>query len=161
MDELTNEVANEAVNEETTEVTEEVMKETAAAVQAKIDEFKNKSDKTGEAFVAIAKDFAEDKYVYGSDFMENIDKDTVDSQLGIKGFDDWAFAEGTKAGDIKVFEDEDKGIYAAFYIDGVGMPAWKVAVDADKRSADYDAYYEELAKKHTVTVNDKATAKID
>lgn len=144
-----------------TQTSEEVMKETAAAVQAKVDEFKNKSDKTGEAFVAIAKDFAEDKYVYGSDFMENIDKNTVDSQLGIKGFDDWAFAEGTKAGDIKVFEDEDKGIYAAFYIDGVGMPSWKVAVDADKRAADYDAYYEELAKKHTVTVNDKATAKID
>ncbi len=144
-----------------TQTSEDVMKETAAAVQAKIDEFKNKSDKTGEAFVAIAKEFAEDKYVYGSDFMENIDKDSVDSQLGIEGFDDWAFAEGTKAGDIKVFEDEDKGVYAAFYIDGVGMPAWKVAVDADKRAADYDVYYEELAKKHTVTVNDKATAKID
>ena len=144
-----------------TQTSEEVMKETAAAVQAKIDEFNAKSDKTGEAFVAIAKEFDEDKYVYGSDFMENIAKDSVDSQLGIEGFDDWAFAEGTKAGDIKVFEDEDKGVYAAFYIDGVGMPAWKVSVDADKRAEDYDAYYEELAKKHTVTVNEKATAKID
>lgn len=144
-----------------TQTSEEVMKETAAAVQAKIDEFNAKADKTSEAFVAIADEFAEDKYVYASDFMENIDKDSVDGQLGITGFDDWAFAEDTKAGDVKVFEDEEKGIYAAFFMEGEGMESWKLAVDTDMRNADYDAYYEELAKKHTVTVNEKATAKID
>ncbi len=144
-----------------TQTSEEVMKETAAAVQAKIDEFNAKSNKTSEAFLAIADEFAEDKYVYASDFMENIEKNSVDGQLGITGFDDWAFAEGTKAGDVKVFEDEEKGIYAAFFMEGEGMESWKLAVDTDMRNADYDAYYEELAKKHTVTVNEKATSKVD
>lgn len=139
---------------------EQVMKETAAEVQAKIDEFVAKTDKTGEDFVAIADQF-KDRNVSVTELIENVDKKTMDSQLGIEGFDDWAFAEGIAEGNVKVFEDEEDGVYAAIYYAGAGVESWKNNVDGDMRSADYEEAYKALEEKHPVTVNEKATAKID
>ena len=129
---------------------EQVMKETAAEVQAKIDEFVAKTDKTGEDFVAIADQF-KDRNVNVTELIENVDKKTMDSQLGIEGFDDWAFAEGIAEGNVKVFEDEEDGVYAAIYYAGAGVESWKNNVDADMRSADYEEAYKALEEKHPVT----------
>lgn len=140
---------------------EQVMKETAAEVQAKIDEFIAKTDKTAEGFVAIGEQFKDKNVNVTKEMLENVDKKTMDSQLGIEGFDDWAFAEGITEGSVKVFEDEEEGVYAAIYYAGAGVESWANNVDADMRSADYDKAYEALEAKHTVIVNEKATSKIE
>ena len=139
---------------------EQVMKETAAEVQAKIDEFVAKADKKAEDFVAIADQF-KDRNVSVTELIENVDKKTMDSQLGIEGFDDWAFAEGITEGTVKVFEDEEGKVYAAIYYAGPGVESWKNNVDGDMRSADYEEMYKTFESKHAVTVNEKATAKIN
>lgn len=153
---------NKAAFESTeTQTAEEVMKAVAAEVQTKIDAFNASSDKTAENFLKIADEFDEEKNVVASEeLLENIGKDVVDSQVGIEGFDDWAFADGIKAGDVKVFENEKNGIYVAFYYAGAGMQEWNAEVDSDMRSEDYEKSLEELEAKHAVTKNDKAIAKI-
>lgn len=141
---------------------EQVMKETATKVQEKIDAFNASASKKAEDFPNIAKDFAEKDYVSASEIIENIGKNIVDGQFGIEGFDDWAFAEATKAGDVKVFENEEDGIYVAICYAGEGLKAWTAAVDSDMRSESYEAAFKALEEKYNATIvtNQKALDKI-
>ena len=143
-----------------TQTSEQVMKAVAAEVQAKIDAFAASSDKTAENFLKIAEAFDKDQVIASQDVLENVGKDIVDSQLGVEGFDDWAFGEDVKTGDVKVFEDEENGIYVAIYYAGTGMAAWNAEVDSDLRSADYEKALEDFTAKHTITTNEKALSKI-
>ncbi len=139
---------------------EQVMQEIAGRVQTKIDEFSASANKKPEDFAKIKEAFKEEEYVSASELVKNIDKDVVDAQIGIEGFDDWAFAEGIKVGDVKVFESEEDGIYAAFCYAGEGLQSWNAKVDSDMRSESYEAEYKTLEEKYAVEQNDKALSKI-
>ncbi len=90
--------------------------------------------------------------------VENLDKDVADSNLSVEGFDEWAFGDDIKAGDFKSFSAEDSSYI--FYYTGKGLPAWKADVDSDLREEKYESDLEAWKTAHTVTVNEKAQAKV-
>ncbi len=136
------------------DVMEEAVKEIADKVAAL-------TTKNGDEFTKLAESLKE-QYpdLYVSEKIENIEKDTVDASLTVEEFDDWAFAEGIKAGDSKYFVSENAGYI--FLYEAANMPAWKYNVDTDMRSEDYDEKYEAMKKElgDSIVINEKAQKKI-
>lgn len=92
------------------------------------------------------------------DSVGNLKKDTVDSSLSVEDFDDWAFGDSIKVGDIKSFSSESASYI--FYFTGNGPIAWKDDVDNDIRDEKYEADEKGWAEKYKIDVNEKAQEKI-
>ncbi len=133
------------------------MEDAVTYAQKNIDEFSAASDKTAEAFVALADKYTTDDVTVAS---TGVTKEA--SKAGTDEFadvDEWLFSEDRKKGDVKYFEFADKGV-AIYVFDEFGKASWNVAVDGDMKNEDYEKLCKELEEKYPVTVNAKAIAKI-
>ncbi len=119
--------------------------------------------KNGEEFTKYAEGL-ESTYeeIFISEQIKNLTKESTESSLSIEGFDEWIFADGRTAGEVKYFISEDSTAGYVFMYDGKGMPSWKASVDTDMRNEDYDEKYEELktALGDTIVKNEKAQNKV-
>lgn len=107
---------------------------------------------TADAFGALAAEFSEDGAENG--LYENVRKGDM-----VAAFNDWIFTEGRAAGDTGIVETE-YGIHV-MYMDGFGVPAWKLEADNALKSAAFKADQDEMAEKYTVTVDDVAVAMVN
>lgn len=96
------------------------------------------SDKTEETFAEMATEKSEDT---GSAAEGGLLEDVYKGQM-VTAFNDWCF-EDHEIGDYDVVET-DYGCHL-IYFSGVGDEYWKTLADNAKRSADYDAWYEEAS----------------
>lgn len=141
---------------------EEEMK---AYAQQILDAF-NKSDKTGESFEALAEQFTKtETNEEGKEFTIEVTTGGL-IEDAVKATDEkyekeneWLFNEERKEGDVEMFEHEKEGI-SIYYFAGFTDPVWKLSVDADLRTDDYEKDLDELIEKYAVEINDKGIKKI-
>ncbi len=129
--------------------------ETIEAAKAKGEELLAQwkaGEATAASFGALATEFSEDGAAEG--LYENVLKgDMVDS------FNDWIFADDRAVGDTGIIES-DYGIHV-MYMDGFGMPAWRLEAETAMASASFSAARAEMAEKYAVTVDSAALAMLD
>ena len=89
--------------------------------------------------------------------IENYQKGT----LGYTSFDDWAYADDRKAGDVtKTAINISSYYYFVAYYDGEGNETWYETVKDAVFSEDTQKYQENLVATYKVTIHDKALDKI-
>ena len=86
----------------------------------------------------------------------------VEGTLGIQSFDDWAYSDTIKLGDITEtpIEIEANTTYLVGYYYEEGDEAWKVTVKSELFNENYNTEYEALVAKYAVTTNDKTLNKV-
>ncbi len=107
---------------------------------------------TAASFGALATEFSEDGAVDG--LYENVLKGDM-----VTAFNDWIYEDGRAAGDTGIIETE-YGIHV-MYMDGFGMPAWKIEAESALASAEFAAARTEMAKKFPITVDHVAAAMLN
>ena len=131
--------------------------ESAEAAGKAADALKNAEKLDYEAFEAIAKDNG----AAANGLFENY----VEGQLSYNGFEDWLYADTTKAGSYTAAalpNATDKPTeYALFFYVEDGDALWTIDVRSAIYSEDYNEVYEGLAEKYSVTTNDKIVAKVE
>ncbi len=147
--------------EATADKKEEDIMEEAAKEMA--EQFAALTNKNGEEFTKLAESIKADKgyeEMFISEELENLKKDSAEDALSIEKFDEWVFSDSIKDGDVKYFVSESAA-YVFMYLNE-GMDAWKADVDADMRSKDSEAEYEEMktALEGDIIINEKAQKKI-
>ena len=65
--------------------------------------------------------------------------------------DDWLFDPSRKAGDSGIVQSS-YGFHLLYYV-GQGDAKWKVDVESDMRTDDYNEYYDGVSKDYTVKEN--------
>ncbi len=123
-----------------------------AAAEAVLAEF-NKTGKTEEDFASLVKKYTDDTgSFYNGGLYENVSKGQM-----VEEFEDWAFDENRKAGDVEIVYSKSYGYHIMFYC-GEGTEAW-YATALDKVTEEkYEEISEALIKKHTVKIDlDKAS----
>ncbi len=139
---------------------EDLMEE---AIKEMADRFAALTTKNGEEFTKLAESIKTEKgyeNMFISEEIENLKKDSAESALSIEKFDEWAFSESIKDGDIKYFVSESAAF--VFMYENAGMDAWKADVDTDMRTKDSESKYNELkdALEGDIIINEKAQKKI-
>ncbi len=134
----------------------EAMKEYADKI---VKDFNEGSDKSGDAFDALAEKYTTDKITVSK---TGLVKETIKSgntHEELIPVDEWLFASDRKAGDVKYFEFEDEGLSIYFY-EETGRVAWLASADSSMRSKDLESAVNSFKETYTVTINEKAIAKI-
>jgi parvulin-like peptidyl-prolyl isomerase len=129
--------------------------ETIEAAKAKGEEILAQwkaGEATAASFGALAAEFSED----GA--PEGLYEDVLKGDMAA-AFNDWIYADGRAVGDTGIVES-DYGIHV-MYMDGFGMPAWRVEAEMAMASASFSAARAEMAEKYTVTVDSAALAMLD
>lgn len=101
------------------------------------------SDQTEDAFAQLAEEYSEDT---GSSSNGGLYEDVYKGQM-VSEFEDWCFDEGRQIGDTGIIKTSYG--YHLMYYSGTCEPYWEMLADSDKRTDDYNAWYEELSGTYT------------
>lgn len=110
----------------------------------------NKGDKTKESFKELAIKYSDDANAKtNGGLYEGVTKNTSSYPTE---FINWAYDEKRAEGDVEVIKTSSG--YHVMRYEGEGEIAWVIAATADKKSADWSAHLDEVAKKHKVETNE-------
>lgn len=124
------------------EPTDEAMEAAKEKAQSILDEFEA-GDKTAASFGVLANEYSDDP---GSNTTGGLYEDVTRSTSFFTEFLDWIFADGRKAGDTGLVENtqDDQWGWHVMYLDTVDQVLWKYTADNALRSADQNAWLEEM-----------------
>ena len=134
-----------------------------------MNEFKNGTDKSAEAFDKLAETYTTDSITVTAtgEQKEKFKISNSSIQDAMVEYNDWMFSGDRKAGDVKAFLYEGDGvalaedtIYIYYFVEN-GRAAWLVSVDSDMRDEDLDSAIDGFEDKYPLNVNKDAIAKID
>ena len=107
---------------------------------------------TKEAFEALANEYTEDSGVFYEDVFPG--------QM-VAEFEDWMFDEARKEGDVDIVKTQH-GYHLMYYMgENPDTPAWKAVAKNAIANEELEAWYEQAAEKYAVTVDEKATDKVN
>lgn len=107
---------------------------------------------TKEAFEALANEYTEDSGVFYEDVFPG--------QM-VAEFEDWMFDEARKEGDVDIVKTQ-YGYHLMYYMgENPDTPAWKAVAKNAIANEELEAWYEQAAEKYAVTVDEKATDKVN
>ena len=76
-------------------------------------------------------------------------------------FEDWMFDEARKEGDVDIVKTQH-GYHLMYYMgENPDTPAWKAVAKNAIANEELEAWYEQAAEKYAVTVDEKATDKVN
>ena len=106
------------------------------------------SEKTAEAFAALAEEYSEDP---GSNANGGLYENVLKGDM-VDEFDEWIYDENRKAGDTGLVET-DHGWHVMYY-DSNGDTAWRVTCLENMEADEFQALYETYVEKYTLTFDD-------
>ncbi len=106
-------------------------------------------DKTEDAFAALAKEHSAD----GNAEEGGIYEDVPQGQM-VAEFEDWALAEGRKAGDVGIVETT-YGYHIMYAVSEAEVTTWSDVIKNDLASVDYNTFAEELIAGENVKIADE------
>ena len=106
------------------------------------------SEKTAEAFAALAEEYSEDP---GSNANGGLYENVLKGDM-VDEFDEWIYDENRKAGDTGLVET-DHGWHVMYY-DSNGDTAWRVTCLENMEADEFQALYETYEEKYTLTFDD-------
>lgn len=114
-----------------------------------------KGEKTADALLALAETYKDNS---ACQTLEEV----ADGGSGVEELDEWLFADGRKAGDYTqiTYTYEDKEFYIIVYLDEIAAAEWYIACREAQVAEEMSDWYDEAAKTHVVTVNQKVVNKV-